>query len=71
MLILLRVRLSNEKICQSATLPSLLRFRRAHRLADFEKNSAVVPAFIQFRLEFGETEILADLRRLVFYKKKP
>jgi hypothetical protein len=42
-LILLRVQLSNEKIVQSAALPAL------------ETKSAVVPVFIQFRLEFGET----------------
>jgi hypothetical protein len=33
------------------------------RTADLYTKPAVAPAFIQFRLEFGETEILADLPR--------
>jgi hypothetical protein len=31
--------------------------------ADLEKKPAVVPSFVQFRLEFGDSEILADLPR--------
>jgi hypothetical protein len=62
MLILLRVRLSNKKVRQSATLDILSSLGRAHT-DDIETKPAVVPAFVQFRLEFGETEILSDLSR--------
>jgi hypothetical protein len=58
MLILLRVMLFNEKVRQSAALPILPSFGRAHT-DDFETKPAVVPAFVQF----GETEILSDLSR--------
>jgi hypothetical protein len=40
--------LSNEKIHQSAALSVLM---------DLLTNPSAVPAFIQFRLEFGETEV--------------
>jgi|688.fasta_scaffold1799375_1 hypothetical protein len=53
MLILLRVWLSNEKIRQSVTRP--LKLRESVHTVDLETKPAVVPAFIQFRLEFGET----------------
>ncbi len=49
MLILCRVWLSIEKICQSAALPLLFSFVRAHD----ETKLVVVPAFKQFGLEFG------------------
>jgi hypothetical protein len=56
MLILLRVRLSNEKIRQSAALPAL---ESSEKLtADLLTKPAVVTLFILFGLEFGE---LADL----------
>jgi hypothetical protein len=39
---------------------------RSHPVYDLETKPAVVSAFIQFRLEFGETEILADRLVLLF-----
>jgi len=58
MLILLRVILSIEKVRQSAALPILSSFGRAHT-DDIETKPAVVPAFVKS----GETEILSDLSR--------
>ncbi len=48
---------SSEKIRQSAILPA-----SGEQTAGLE-TSCIVPAFLQFRLEFGETEIQADLPR--------
>jgi hypothetical protein len=47
----------------NATLPLLLSFGRAHNQANLETELAVVPALLQFREEFRETEILGDLPR--------
>ncbi len=58
LLILLRFGYIIKKICQSTALQS-----SGDRTADLSRKPAVVPAFIRFRLEFGETEILADLPR--------
>jgi hypothetical protein len=60
MLILLKVWLSNEKIRQSAAFPALYAQESAQPI---ETKSAVVNAFIHFRLELGETEIFPDLPR--------
>jgi hypothetical protein len=51
--ILLRVRLSNEKI-QSAKEPRAPPSKARKRTADLLTKPAIVPAFIQFRLEFRE-----------------
>ncbi len=61
MLILLRVRLSNEKNPPKRHVPRPLEIGRAHSRS--LTKPAVVPAFIQLRLEFRETEILPDLLR--------
>jgi hypothetical protein len=50
-LIYFRVRLSNEKIRQSASLPTL---ESSEELTDLLAKRAVVPTFILFGLEFGE-----------------
>jgi hypothetical protein len=60
MLTLFRVLLSNKK-----NPPKAPRYPASsaskERTADLETKPAVVPAFIQFRFGFGETEMLADL----------
>jgi hypothetical protein len=50
-LIYFRVRLSNEKIRQSASLPPL---ESSEELTDLLAKLAVVPTFILFGLEFRE-----------------
>ncbi len=52
MLILFGVRISNEKIRQSAALPALE--SNEELIADLLTKAAVVPAFTLFGLEFGE-----------------
>jgi hypothetical protein len=64
MLSLLKFRLYNEKIRQCHITRPLKKAsveRRAHA-ANLKTKIAVVPALLQFRLDFIETEILGDLQ---------
>ncbi len=56
MLVLFRVRLSNEKIRQNAALPDLQSSEELK--ADLLTKPAVISVFTLFGLEFGETEYL-------------
>jgi hypothetical protein len=57
----LRVRLSNLKSAKAVC------YEQREYIYDLETKPAVDSAFIQFRLEFGETEILADRLVLLFF----
>jgi len=56
----LRVGLSNLKSAKAVC------YEQREYIYDLETKPAVDSAFIQFRLEFGETEILADRLVLLF-----
>jgi hypothetical protein len=62
MLILLRVGYPMKKSAKAPLYPSS-QASEEHTQMISNKKPAVLPAFVQFRLEFGETEILSDLSR--------
>jgi hypothetical protein len=66
MLNLFKVRLSNEKIRQSAALAALQGSKEL--TADLESKPAIVPAFIPFGLEFREHLYLPTSQAIGYQK---